>query len=67
MEPDRRYLHFPSSKHMFAPTPIGEKTVAKQVYELYNGGSLPVKYELDLTPLEMLQEVSTNFVYLAES
>ena len=52
---------------MFAPTPIGEKTVAKQVYELYNGGSLPVKYELDLTPLEMLQEVSTNFVYLAES
>lgn len=56
VKPDRRYLHFPSNKHMFTPVPIGEKTSPKQVYELYNGGAIPVCYELDLTPLDIIEK-----------
>lgn len=56
VEPDRRYIHFPSNKHMFTPVPIGEKTSPLQVYELYNGGAVPVRYELDLTPLDIIQK-----------
>lgn len=29
-----------------------------QVYELYNGGAVPVRYEFDLTPLDIIQKVS---------
>ena len=29
-----------------------------QVYELYNGGAVPVHYELDLTPLDIIEKVS---------
>ncbi|KAK7113832.1 cilia- and flagella-associated protein 65-like isoform X2 [Littorina saxatilis] len=56
VEPDRRYIHFPSNKHMFTPVPVGEKTSPKQVYELYNGGAVPVQYELDLTPLDIIEK-----------
>ena len=28
------------------------------MYELYNGGAVPVRYELDLTPLDIIQKVS---------
>ncbi|XP_076448439.1 cilia- and flagella-associated protein 65-like [Babylonia areolata] len=56
VEPDRKYIHFPSKKHMFTPVPVGEKTSPKQVYELYNGGAVPVYYELDLTPLDIIQK-----------
>ncbi|KAK7484650.1 hypothetical protein BaRGS_00024058, partial [Batillaria attramentaria] len=56
VEPDRRYIHFPSNKHMFTPVPVGEKTSPKQVYELYNGGAVPVRYELDLTPLDIIEK-----------
>ena len=56
VEPERRYIHFPSNKHMFTPVPIGENHSPKQIYEVYNGGALPVKYEFDLTPLKAVQE-----------
>ncbi|XP_025115261.1 cilia- and flagella-associated protein 65-like isoform X2 [Pomacea canaliculata] len=52
----RHYIHFPSNKHMFTPVPIGEKVSPKQVYELYNGGAVPVRYEFDLTPLDIIQK-----------
>ena len=32
VEPNRRYLHFPGTKHVFTPVPIGELTPPKQVY-----------------------------------
>ena len=57
MEPERRYLHFPSNKYLFSPVPIGEKCSPKQIYELFNGGALPVKYEFDVVPLELLKQV----------
>lgn len=59
VEPERHYIHFSSSKHMFTPVPVGEKTSPKQVYELYNGGAVPVRYDFDLTPLELIK--SENF------
>lgn len=56
VEPVRRYIHFPSNKHMFTPVPIAEKSSPKQVYEMYNGGAVPVKYEFDLVPLELVKQ-----------
>ncbi|XP_060587307.1 cilia- and flagella-associated protein 65-like isoform X2 [Ruditapes philippinarum] len=56
VEPERRYIHFPSSKHMFTPVPVGEKISPKQVYELYNGGAVPVRYQFDLTPMELIKQ-----------
>ncbi|XP_041477861.1 LOW QUALITY PROTEIN: cilia- and flagella-associated protein 65-like [Lytechinus variegatus] len=57
---DRRYVHFPSNKHMFSPVPIGGVINPKQVYELYNGGGMEVMYQLDLTALEQIQEENFN-------
>jgi hypothetical protein len=40
---------------MFSPGPIGEKNNPKQIYELYNGGAQPLKYEIDTTPLDYMK------------
>ncbi|XP_071101269.1 cilia- and flagella-associated protein 65-like isoform X1 [Haliotis cracherodii] len=56
VEPERRYIHFPSNKHLFTPVPVGEQNSPKQVYELYNGGAVPVRYEFDLTPLDLIRQ-----------
>ena len=32
VDQDRHYIHFPSSKHMFTPVPVGEKISPKQVH-----------------------------------
>lgn len=49
------YIHFPSNTHTFAPVAVGEKQCPKQVYELFNGGSVPVVFEIDCGPLDMLR------------
>ncbi|XP_077974570.1 cilia- and flagella-associated protein 65-like [Styela clava] len=59
VEPNRRYIHFPGSKHSFTPVPIGGPTPPRQLYEIYNGGSMAVMYELNVAPLVELQ--TANF------
>ncbi|XP_029557900.1 cilia- and flagella-associated protein 65 isoform X2 [Salmo trutta] len=54
VERDRHYLHFTSTKHVFAPVAIGGFSPPKQVYELYNGGAVPLRYRVDTEPLEQL-------------
>jgi hypothetical protein len=49
---------------MFTPVPVGEKISPKQVYELYNGGAIPVMYELDLTPLDIIQKVGLLIIFV---
>ncbi|XP_076858756.1 cilia- and flagella-associated protein 65 isoform X2 [Brachyhypopomus gauderio] len=56
VERDRHYLHFPSTRHTFAPVAIGGFHPPTQVYELYNGGSRPLRYHVDTSPLEQLRE-----------
>ncbi|KAL0985623.1 hypothetical protein UPYG_G00159560 [Umbra pygmaea] len=56
VERERHYLHFTSTKHVFAPVAIGGFNPPKQVYELYNGGALPLTYQVDTEPLEQLAE-----------
>ena len=31
VEPEKPYIHFPSSKHVFSPVPVGEKISPTQV------------------------------------
>lgn len=55
MEFETPYIHFPSNCHRFAPVALGERECPKQLYELYNGGSIPVTFEIDCMPLELLR------------
>ena len=52
------YVHFPTTRHLFEPVPVGGTSPPVQVYELYNGGSRAVNYELDMEPLAQVQAVS---------
>lgn len=47
---------------MFTPVAVGEKVSPKQVYELYNGGATPVKFNFDLAPLELLRQVKYTLI-----
>lgn len=60
VDPDSYYVHFASTRHLFEPVPVGGTSPPVQVYELYNGGSRVVKYELDMEPLAQVQAVSLN-------
>lgn len=64
VDPECKYVHFPSNNHMFAPVPVGVASHPKQVYELYNGGAVPVMYQLDLTALEYTLQVHDNYVMI---
>ncbi|PFX25001.1 Coiled-coil domain-containing protein 108 [Stylophora pistillata] len=55
VDPDSYYVHFASTRHLFEPVPVGGTSPPVQVYELYNGGSRVVKYELDMEPLVQVQ------------
>ena len=59
VELGRPYVHFPGTQHKFAPVAIGELSGPTQVYELYNGGAVPVNYQLDLSPLGSIKQVSS--------
>jgi hypothetical protein len=64
VEANRPYIHFPSTHHMFAPVAIGELRSPIQVYEMYNGGSVPVHYEFNLSPLAtVFQENYSHAVF----
>jgi len=62
VELDRPYIHFPGTQHKFAPVAIGEPCGPTQVYELYNGGAVPVNYQLDLTSLGSVKQVTSSLL-----
>ncbi|XP_032045948.1 cilia- and flagella-associated protein 65 [Aythya fuligula] len=53
---DQRYVHFASTKHLFTPVAIGTSYPPTQVYELYNGGSMPVLFEVQLDSIMRIQK-----------
>ncbi|XP_075613027.1 cilia- and flagella-associated protein 65 isoform X3 [Balearica regulorum gibbericeps] len=56
VEQDQCYIHFASTKHLFTPIAIGISHPPTQIYELYNGGSVPVTFELQLDNVVRIQE-----------
>ncbi|NXP82591.1 CFA65 protein, partial [Ramphastos sulfuratus] len=56
VERDQPYLHFTSTKHLFTPIAIGTTHPPTQIYELYNGGSVPVIFEVQLDNIVRLQK-----------
>ncbi|XP_040295968.1 cilia- and flagella-associated protein 65 [Bufo bufo] len=56
VDKEQRYVHFTSTKHRFTPVAIGTSSPSKQIYELFNGGSVAVIYEIQLEPLREVQE-----------
>ncbi|XP_022355528.1 cilia- and flagella-associated protein 65 [Enhydra lutris kenyoni] len=53
---EQKYVHFTSTSHEFVPVPIGNTLPPRQIYELYNGGSVPVTYEVQTNILSQVQE-----------
>ncbi|XP_042192118.1 cilia- and flagella-associated protein 65 [Callorhinchus milii] len=53
---DQPYVHFISTEHTFAPICIGIDSPPKQVYTLFNGGSVNVHYEIQTDCLKTIQE-----------
>ncbi|GAB1285104.1 Cilia- and flagella-associated protein 65 [Apodemus speciosus] len=53
---EQKYVHFTSTIHQFIPVPIGDSLPPRQIYELYNGGSVPVIYEVQVSVLSKVQE-----------
>ncbi|XP_017802489.2 cilia- and flagella-associated protein 65 isoform X2 [Papio anubis] len=56
VRPEQKYVHFTSTTHQFIPVPIGDTLPPRQIYELYNGGSVPVTYEVQTDVLSQVQE-----------
>ncbi|NXX10180.1 CFA65 protein, partial [Podargus strigoides] len=56
VEQDQQHVHFTSTKHLFTPIAIGTSHPPKQIYELYNDGSVPVMFEVQLDNLERIQK-----------
>ncbi|NXU14680.1 CFA65 protein, partial [Pardalotus punctatus] len=56
VEHDERYVHFASTKHFFAPIAVGDFQPPTQTYKLYNGGSMPVTFEVQLDNTEKIRE-----------
>ncbi|EHA97571.1 Coiled-coil domain-containing protein 108, partial [Heterocephalus glaber] len=56
VKPEQKYVHFTSTTHQFIPVPIGDTLPPWQIYELYNGGSVPVTYEVQTSILSHIQE-----------
>ncbi|NXT10599.1 CFA65 protein, partial [Prunella fulvescens] len=56
VERDQRYVHFASTKHVFAPIAVGRSQPPTQIYKLYNGGSMPVTFEVQLDNIVKMQE-----------
>ncbi|XP_056664049.1 cilia- and flagella-associated protein 65 isoform X2 [Monodelphis domestica] len=50
-----KYVHFTSVKHRFTPVTIGTSLPPRQIFELYNGGSVPVLYDIQLDVLWNVQ------------
>ncbi|XP_027821002.2 cilia- and flagella-associated protein 65 isoform X5 [Ovis aries] len=53
---EQKYVHFTSTSHQFIPVPIGDTLPPRQIYELYNGGSVPVTYEIQTNILSQVRE-----------
>ncbi|XP_071418769.1 cilia- and flagella-associated protein 65 isoform X2 [Pithys albifrons albifrons] len=56
VEHDQRYVHFASTKHLFTPIAVGGSYPPTQIYKLYNGGSMPVMFEVQLDNIVRIQE-----------
>ncbi|NWI79764.1 CFA65 protein, partial [Dryoscopus gambensis] len=56
VEQNQRYVHFASSKHCFAPIAVGSSYPPTQIYKLYNGGSMPVTFEVQLDNIAKIWE-----------
>ncbi|NXK62188.1 CFA65 protein, partial [Sylvietta virens] len=56
VEHDQRYVHFATTKHLFTPIAVGASHPPTQIYKLYNGGSMPVTFEVQLDNIVKTQE-----------
>ncbi|XP_037999088.1 cilia- and flagella-associated protein 65 isoform X2 [Motacilla alba alba] len=56
VEHDQRYVHFASTKHVFTPIAVGHSQPPTQIYKLYNGGSMPVTFEVQLDNIVKIKE-----------
>ncbi|NXO04903.1 CFA65 protein, partial [Rhinopomastus cyanomelas] len=56
VDKEHPYIHLASTKYQFAPIAIGTSHSPTQIYELYNCGSVPVIFEVQLDSIARIQE-----------
>ncbi|XP_037831837.1 cilia- and flagella-associated protein 65 isoform X2 [Kryptolebias marmoratus] len=60
VERDKPYLYFAYNRHVFTSVAISDISPPRQMYELYNGGAVPVHYEVDKAVLSQLEVDNFN-------
>lgn len=66
LPPQARLLHFANkpynvATHVLQPMPIGETNAPMQTVELYNPGTVGAEYEIDISPIEILNQNNYGF------
>ncbi|CAF1519688.1 unnamed protein product, partial [Adineta steineri] len=61
VEPGEIYIQFYSTIHHLLPVELGAQGVPVQQYELYNGGTVPIHFQVDMSQLEQISLLNYGF------
>ncbi|CAF4004346.1 unnamed protein product [Rotaria magnacalcarata] len=61
VEPGERYVQFYSTIHHLLPVELGAQGAPVQQYELWNGGTVPIHFQVDMSQLEQISSSNYGF------
>lgn len=61
VEPGERYIQFYSTTHHLLPVELGAQGAPIQQYELWNGGTVPIHFQVDMSQLEQISISNYGF------
>ncbi|CAF1104404.1 unnamed protein product [Rotaria sordida] len=61
VEPGERYVQFYSTTHHLLPVELGAQGAPVQQYELWNGGTVPIHFQVDMSQLEQISLSNYGF------
>ncbi|CAM2698531.1 unnamed protein product, partial [Rotaria socialis] len=61
VEPGERYIQFYSTIHHLLPVELGAQGAPVQQYELWNGGTVPIHFQVDMSQLEQISSSNYGF------
>lgn len=61
VEPGECFVQFYSTTHHLLPVELGAQGAPVQQYELYNGGTVPIHFQVDMNQLEQISSSNYGF------
>ncbi|CAF1324627.1 unnamed protein product [Adineta ricciae] len=61
VEPEEVYIQFYTTLHHLLPVELGAQGAPVQQYELYNGGTVPIHFQVDMSQLEQISVANYGF------